>query len=228
MDWVIESVKEAEEEFNLMTRLIVSVNRHEGVEEAVDVVEHAMACVDRGIVGVGIAGNEAEYSAEPFADLFADARKAGLRVTIHAGEWSGPHNVAEAINILRAERIGHGIRILEDPEVVELAREEGTTFEVCVTSNHHSGVVEKIEEHPFTSMLMQGLDVTINTDDPSISRITLSDEYRVVTEVLGIPLGVLRERVLAAAKASFLSPAEKAKLVQSVSNEFTERMLELE
>lgn len=225
IDWVIESVREAEAEFNIKTRLIVSVNRHESTAEARKVIECAAVRVGEGIVGVGLAGNEAQYSAEPFKELFADARQAGLKVTIHAGEWSGPDNVAEAIQVLGAERIGHGIRILEDPEVVALARERGSTFEVCVTSNHHSGVVKNIAEHPFLPMLMNGLDVTINTDDPSISRITLSDEYRVAVETLGIPLGVLRERVLAAAKASFLPPAEKAQLIQSISTEFTEKML---
>jgi adenosine deaminase len=225
IDWVMESVAEAEAEFGLPTRLIVSVNRHESVEEAEEVIDLAIERAGAGIVGVDLAGNEAEFSAKPFEDVFRKAREAGLKVTIHAGEWAGAENVAEAIRVLGARRIGHGIRVLEDEQVVDLARDKDVTFEVCVTSNHHSGVVSSVEEHPLPGMLMDGLDVTINTDDPSISRITLSDEYKVVVEELGIPLGVLRERVLAAAKAAFLPDGEKGKLVQTLSTEFTEKML---
>lgn len=226
MDWALESAQEAQEEFGIIVRLIVSVNRHESVEEAAKVIELATLRQDQGIVGVDLAGNEAQFSAEPFAGIFREAQEDGLRVTIHAGEWGGAENVREAIEVLSAERIGHGIRVLESPDAVQIAREHKTLFEVCVTSNHHSGIVSTLEEHPLLDMMVEGLNVTINTDDPSISKITLSDEYRVVTEKLGLSLGMLRERVLAAARASFLPDREKNRLVQRISTEFTEKMLQ--
>lgn len=226
IDWVLESAQEAQEEFGIIVRLIVSVNRHESGEEAAKVIELAALRQEQGIVGVCLAGNEAEFSAEPFAAVFREAQEEGLRVSIHAGEWGGAENVREAIQVLNAERIGHGIHVLESPNVVSLARERGTTFEVCVTSNHHSGAVSILEEHPLSEMMLEGLNVTINTDDPSISKITLSDEYRMVTEKLGLSLGVLRERVLAAARASFLPAREKSRLVRQLSTEFTEKMLQ--
>lgn len=226
IDWVTASVREAQEEFGIIVRLIVSVNRHESVKEAAKVIELAALRQGDGIVGVCMAGNEAEFPAKPFKDVFREAKEAGLRTTIHAGEWGGAENVREAITVLGAERIGHGIRILEDPSVVSLARERRTTFEVCVTSNYHSGAVLVLGDHPLPEMMLQGLNVTINTDDPSISRITLSDEYRVVMEELGLSLGLLRERVLAAVRASFLPTREKNSLMQRVSDEFTEKMLQ--
>ncbi len=225
VDWVVESVREAASRHEIGVNLIASVNRHEGVEIAEEVVEVALARRELGLVGIDLAGNEAEFSGAPFRDLFAAARRGGLRVTIHAGEWGGAENVREAIEVLGAERIGHGIRVLEDPRVAALARERGIVFEVCVTSNHHSGVVESLAEHPLRQMLLDGLDVTINTDDPSISKIDLTNEYRVVSEILDLPLLVLQERVLSAARAAFLPPEGTQRLAYQISQEFSECLL---
>lgn len=223
--WVIESAAEAEEEFGLTVRLIVSINRHESIELAEEVIRTAVDHKWHGVVGIDLAGNEAEYAARPFQRLFREAQADGLRITIHAGEWGGPENVAEAIRDLGADRIGHGVRILEDPDVVRLAKERNIPFEVCVTSNHHSGVVEKVDQHPLSQMLLEGLNATINTDDPSISKINLSHEYRTVSEVLGLPTWVLRERVLAAVRASFLPPEKSQRLAYEVSQSFSEVMI---
>ncbi len=100
-------------------------------------------------------------------------------------------NVKEAIEEFGAERIGHGVRVLEDEDIVALAHERGTAFEVCVTSNYQSGVVRSLDTHPLMTMLDAGVNVTINTDDPSISRITLSHEYYTACEELQMPKDVL-------------------------------------
>lgn len=220
IDWVIEGAEQSSREFGIITRLIVSVNRHESPELAAQVIDLAIERKSDGIVGVDLAGDEANYPATPFAKIFQNARDEGLRVTVHAGEWSGAGNVAAAIDQLGAERIGHGVRVLEDPAVVALAREQGTVFEVCVTSNYQSGVVDGIGAHPLPEMLAAGLNVTINTDDPSISGITLGDEYYTVCEKLGLSFGTLRQRVLAAAEAAFMPPEERHKLVEQLQREF--------
>lgn len=217
--WVCASAAEAARESGVRVGLIASVNRHESVGLAEEVAALAVEFRDQGIVGMDLAGNEAEFSAEPFAGVFAGVREAGLHLTIHAGEWAGAHNVREAVEELRAERIGHGVRVMEDNSVVALARERGTTFEVCVTSNYQSGVVNDLNEHQLPAMLAAGLDVTINTDDPSVSRIDLGHEYRLVCEALGLPLEALRERVLAAARAAFLPPGERQALVAELEAE---------
>lgn len=228
IDWVIESVQEAEKAFDIQVRMIISINRHESVSLAEKVIQLAVDHSQDGIVGIDLAGNEAEYAAGPFQTLFAEAQREGLRITIHAGEWGGPENVQEAIQVLDADRIGHGVRVLEDPEVVRLAVERRIPFEVCVTSNHHSGVIEDITNHPLSEMLMEGLNVTINTDDPSISKITLGHEYRTVTETLGLPLWVLRERVLAAVRASFLPSRNQQQMAYEISEAFSQVMIEHE
>jgi adenosine deaminase len=97
--------------------------------------------------------------------------------------------------------------------VIALARERGTAFEVCVTSNYQSGVVPALSDHPLPRMMQAGLNATLNTDDPSVSRIDLSHEFKLVREDLGIPMDILKERVLAAAKAAFLPDDERKKLV---------------
>jgi adenosine deaminase len=222
MDWVIESVKEASAQYDILVGLLVSMNRHESVAQAQKVVEIALDKKDDGIVGVDLAGNEADFSGEPFKDLFRIARNGGLRVTIHAGEWGGAENVRQAIEVLGAERIGHGIRVLEDPYTVAMARDRGTLFEVCVTSNHHSGAVEDLADHPVKKMIEKGLNVTINTDDPSISRINLSSEYQVVNQMLGIPIEVLGERVSAAARGAFLPDNIRHKLTAFIEDKFSE------
>ena len=109
---------------------------------------------------------------------------------------------------------------MEDPEVVAMAREKGTTFEVCVTSNYQSGVVASLDKHPVQNMIQAGLNTTINTDDPGISQISLSDEYALVCEELGFTITTLQDRVLAAAQAAFLPDKERKKLAASLDREF--------
>jgi adenosine deaminase len=220
MDWVLEAGQAASGDFNIQTRFIASVNRHEDTSIAAEVAHLAAERMGRGIVGLGLAGNEADFPGLDFQGVFKEAAESGLRLTIHAGEWGSAQNVADAITELGAERIGHGVRVIEDKNVVALARERDVAFEVCVTSNHQSGVVSVLGEHPLPVMLHEGLNVTINTDDPSISMITLGNEYRVVCEELGLTLVALRERVLVAARASFLPDGEKERLVEAMNAEF--------
>jgi adenosine deaminase len=219
MDWVVKSAQEAATKYKIKVGLIASVNRHESPELAEQVAWLAMEYIKDGLVGIDLAGNEAEFKSDPFQGIFKEAKQTGLHVTIHAGEWGGAENVRDAILNLGAERIGHGVRVMEDESVVALAKERGTVFEVCVTSNYQSGVVRSLPSHPLPSMIAAGLNVTINTDDPSVSRITLSHEYQHVCEKLNVPMSVLKQSVLNAAQASFLNDDEKTKLVESLKKE---------
>jgi adenosine deaminase len=212
IDWVCTSTAAAAEEFGIQVRLIASVNRHESPELAEQVAWLAAAHIEDGIVGMDLAGNEAEFSAEPFAGIFNEAKQSGLHLTIHAGEWGDADNVREAIEQVGAERIGHGVRVMDDKNVIALARERGTTFEVCVTSNYQSGVVPALSNHPLPRMLQADLNVTLNTDDPSVSRIDLTHEFKLAHEDLGLPMNVLKRSILAAAKASFLPDDERETL----------------
>ncbi len=219
IDWVLFAAREAAAKFGIVVRLIASVNRHESPELAEQVAWLAAEHQLDGMVAIDLAGNEAEFKAEPFYGIFREAKEAGLHVTVHAGEWGPAANVREAIEQLGAERIGHGVRIVEDPIIMAEACERGTPFEVCLTSNYQSGAVRPAEMHPLAKMLQNGLDVTLNTDDPSVSRITLSHEYHRFCGELALPEELLKQRILAAGEAAFLSAGERTELVQKLKNE---------
>lgn len=219
MDWVIKSSQDAAKKYKIKVGLIASVNRHESPELAEQVAWLAVEHIKNGLLGIDLAGNEAEFNSDPFQGVFREARQSGLHVTIHAGEWGPAENVRDAIENLGAERIGHGVRVLESQSITDLARERNTVFEVCVTSNFQSGVVKSLEFHPLPLMLEAGLKVTVNTDDPSVSRITLAHEYQRVCEDLHVPLDVLKSSVLTAARSSFLPEVEKNELVSSLKKE---------
>ena len=219
IEWVCESSQAAAKEFGITVRLIASVNRHEDPALAEQVAWLAASRVRHGIVGLDLAGNEAEFNGQPFIGIFREAQQSGLRLTVHAGEWAGAKSVREALVDLNAERIGHGVRILEDDAVVAIARERQTPFEVCVTSNYQTGVVPSLQSHPLIKMLDLCLNVTLDTDDPSISQITLGDEYRQAYEGLGMSLPAIQRCVLASAQAAFLPDQEREQLVSQIKNE---------
>jgi adenosine deaminase len=211
--WVAEAVQEMSAKHQIQVKLILSMNRHESVEIGERVLEAALAHCHSGVVGVDLAGQEAGFSAEPFCPLFAQAKEAGLGVTIHAGEWDGASNVRNAVESLSADRIGHGIRALEDPSVVALLVERGTVLEVCPTSNVQSGVIPSMEKHPLPHLFHQRVRTTINTDDPVVSGITLSDELTCAVANMKLSLDEVKQNILTSAQSAFLPQPEREALV---------------
>lgn len=220
MDWVIEGARLGEDKFGVTTRLIVSINRHESVALAAQVTYLAIERLGQGIIGLDLAGNEVEFHAKPFVKLFQTAKEKGLHITTHAGEWGPAENIIHAVQKLGAERIGHGIRVMDSLQAVELAQKHGTCFEVCVTSNYQSGAVASLKVHPLKEMLANGLNATLNTDDPSISQITLSGEYQLAHKTLGLSADTLKDRAVAAAHAAFLDDGHKRRLEKAIRQEF--------
>ena len=210
--WVADAAREASSAHSISVRLIASVNRHETVEEAERVAAAASHWIGRGVVGLDLAGNEVEFPAEPFRAIFLQARQAGLGLTVHAGEWIGAATVEHAMVAMQADRIAHGVRILDDERLVAMAVERRICFEVCLTSNVLSGVVPRLEDHPLPRMIEAGLQVTLNTDDPSVCGVQLSDEYARAVTRLGLSTISLAGLILTAAQASFLSQRERTRL----------------
>lgn len=226
LSWVCETAQSAAAKYGIKVGLIVSMNRHEPIELGLQAFEAALAYRDKGVVGLDLAGRELGFPARPFSPLFLEARQEGLGITIHAGEWMGPENVRDAMEHMSADRIGHGVRVVEDSRVVRLAKERGVVFEVCPTSNLQSGVVEDVQHHPLIDLHYLGLEVTINTDDPAISNIVLSDEYRLAMTDIGLTLEDVRRSVIRAADKSFLPPAEKTTLVAQIEAEMTRLLVD--
>lgn len=194
-------------------KLIGIISRHYGPEAAWGELDAAIRLKDRGIVALDLAGDEGNFPGDLFVDHFRKAREAGLHVIAHAGEAAGAQSVRQAVLGLGAERIGHGIRSIEDPAVIDLLLERGIPLEVCPTSNVQTSTVPDLASHPLPELLARGLSVNLNTDDPSISGIDLAHEYRVAQESLGLGEDDLRRLQENAVAAAFLTPEERANLL---------------
>ncbi len=213
VEWVCDAAEAASRDLDITVALILSMNRHESVEIGEQVLEAAIHFADRGVVGLDLAGQEAGYSALPFRSLFERAKVEGFGVTIHAGEWVGAENVREAVEALGADRVGHGIRTVEDPALVDLLHARGTVLEVCPTSNVQSGAVEDFEVHPLIALYRSGIKTTINTDDPLVCNVTMSDEIMHILEQTPLTLDDVKQHILTAANAAFLPDDRRAALV---------------
>lgn len=146
---------------------------------------------EAGIVGVTIGGSEQSFPPEPFEAVYRSARRAGLQLTAHAGEAAGPSSVRGAIDVLGVDRIGHGIRLVEDPALLDRVVETQIPLEVCPTSNLRTGVVASWDHHPVRTLIDAGANVTISTDDPAMFDCTLAGEYQALHEHLGYPRSTL-------------------------------------
>lgn len=195
---VSAAMQRASKTFDIIVTPILTISRDYGVAPAEQTVSMIANLPYGSFYGLDLAGDEVNNSARPYAKLFAIAKQAGLGLTIHAGEAGGAGNVRQAVEEFHADRIGHGIRSVEDADVLDLLRQQNILLEVSLTSNCHTGVVSSIKEHPIKQLLRQNVPLTINTDDPAISGITLTDEY--VTAIL--ELGMTLEDLKALNKAA--------------------------
>jgi adenosine deaminase/aminodeoxyfutalosine deaminase len=188
---IFDAVSEAARDSSVEVRWILDAVRQFGVEPAMRVAELAAERVGRGVVAYGIGGSEERGPAEWFTEVFAFARRAGLRLTAHAGESMGPESVWAAIE-LGAERIGHGIASVHDAELMRHLRERDTPLEICITSNLVTGVVKRVEEHPIRRLYDAGVPIVLNTDDPAMFGCSLTEEYRLAARVFGFSEAELR------------------------------------
>lgn len=156
-----------------------------------------------GLVGIGLGGYEVGFPAAPYASQFARARALGLHSVPHAGETEGPDSIRQALDDLGAERIGHGVRCVEDPDLVKRLADERVMLEVCPTSNRLIGVVESVEEHMLPRLIDAGVRVCLNTDDPGWFATDLITELQLATDHLGVDLDMHRRLQLDAVEASF-------------------------
>jgi len=181
---IFQAVREAACGSPVEVRWILDAVRQFGVEQAMRVAELAAERVDQGVVAYGIGGSEERGPAAWFTGVFAFAKRAGLRLTAHAGESMGPESVWAALE-LGAERIGHGIAAVQDPGLMRHLRENDIPLEICITSNLVTGVVKRLKEHPIRRLYDAGVPIVLNTDDPAMFGCTLTDEYRLAARVFG-------------------------------------------
>jgi adenosine deaminase/aminodeoxyfutalosine deaminase len=209
----------AEREFGLTILWIFDAVRHFGVEEAARVFHKAaeMRREHPSIVGIGIGGDERRMAAEPFRDLYAEARDAGLRLTAHAGETTGSEIIWGALNI-GAERIGHGLSAQHDGELMEILIERQIPVEICMTSNVRTGSCASLSEHPVRRYFDSGVMITLNSDDPALFGSDLLDEYRLAEHEFQFTHEQLRELAANSIEASFLPPERKIALLRAIED----------
>jgi adenosine deaminase len=198
----------------------VSVLRTQSSDAAAELVDTLVALRHPRVVALSIDGNEAAAgrTGPRFAEAFRRAGAAGFRRTVHAGESSGPEGVRDAIDLLGADRIDHGVRAIEDPELVGLLVDRQISLGVCPTSNLTLGVYAAIEDHPIDRLRRAGVAVSINTDDPVLLGASLVGEYALCSKTFGWSDDVLRALARNSIDASFANPDVKARLTQALSS----------
>ncbi|HEX5899204.1 MAG TPA: adenosine deaminase [Solirubrobacteraceae bacterium] len=209
---IAAGIDDARRDHGIEARILSVAVRNFGVGRAIEIAEHTAGRPHPYVVGFSLAGDEAGYPPEPYAEAYGIAAAAGLGCTVHAGEWAGADSVRGALE-LPVTRISHGVRAIEDPALVdELARRQ-VTLEVCPTSNVVLGVFPSYAEHPFPVLREAGIALTLGSDDPPYFGASLGGEYAVAREHFGLDDDELVAITRTAIEASFAEPALRAELL---------------
>ena len=214
------AIAEGERRYGVVMRLIPDIVRNVGPAPADTTLEWALAGREHGVVALGLSGSEARFGNEPFERHFQAAAAAGLPRVAHAGEHAGPESIRSVLDLCRPARIGHGVRAIEDPELVaELARRQ-IPLEVCPSSNVALGVYPSISAHPFERLRQASVPLSVNTDDPAFFGTNLTREYLRLHEAFGYGAAELAGLSLAGLRQSFLPAARKAAMEEEFRSRF--------
>jgi len=203
-------------------RIIFDIGRQFGVEKAWRTARAAVGHQQRGVIGLGLGGDEIHYAPEIFTEHFAYAKKHGLHRVAHAGEAVGSKSVWGAIRSLEVERIGHGVGARGDDALLEHIHAHNIPMEMCPTSNIKTGAIRSLRDHPLPDFLRRGLMVTLNTDDPAMFGTTLTDEYIICHETLGLDWQEIKTLCLNGVRASFLPDLDKQELLEQFEAELAD------
>ncbi|MDH4124312.1 MAG: adenosine deaminase [Gammaproteobacteria bacterium] len=211
IEGIHQALKAAESSLGMSTRLILCFLRHLSAEAAMATLEHALPFKDR-IVAVGLDSSELGHPPSKFADVFARARAEGFRAVAHAGEEGPPAYICEALDTLAVERIDHGVRCVEDPELVARLRSEAVPLTVCPLSNVKLRVFNRMADHNLGRLLELGLAATVNSDDPAYFGGYITDNFLAVHSALGLGREQYVTLATNAIEASFIDQDRKAAL----------------
>ncbi len=213
---IAQGIDDARHAHGIEGRILVSAVRNFGVQRALAAARYAAQRPHPYVVGFSMAGDEANFPAEEFAQAYAIASAAGLGCTVHAGEWAGPPSVRAALS-LPITRIDHGVRAIEDPLLVDELAERGVVLNCCPTSNVVLGIYDDYESHPLPTLRAAGVKVTLGSDDPPYFGASIAGEYAVCHERMGMTEQDLRTITLTAIDAAFCDDALKRTLRSAVS-----------
>jgi adenosine deaminase len=223
LDAMAETIRAAERERGVVMRLIPDIVRDVGSRTADPTLDWALAGAKRGVVvALGLTGREAVHASEPYADHFAEAARQGLHCTAHAGEHAGPDSIYSVLDSCRAERVGHGVRAIEDDALIARLRHDRTPLELCPTSNLCLGLAPDLAHHPFDRLRRAGLELSVNTDDPALFDTDLSSEFLRLAAAFDYSADDLAGLALGAVHHTFLPEAEKNALEARMRAELDE------
>ncbi len=211
-----EAADQAERDMGITLRGIITCIRHFGPDKARETARCAAETAGDWIVGFGIAGDEKVLQPKDFRWSFDMAREAGLRLTAHAGEWGGPDSIRAALHDLGVERIGHGVRAIEDLALVDELAEAGTVLEVCPGSNVALGLYPSFRAHPIGELYNRGVKVTVSTDDPPFFHTTMAQEYDRLHDAFDWDDGVFQTIARTSLDAAFCDTDTRARLAKKL------------
>ena len=214
----LRGLRRAENDFGITARFFICGLRQLPPESSLDLAKLAVEFKNDGVVAFDLAGAEKGYPASVHAEAFRYAREHNLAVTVHAGEGDGAHSIHEAVHICGADRIGHGTRLIEDPELTQYVNDRRIALEVCLTSNVQTRVADSYATHPIREYFDRGLNVTLNTDNRLMSATTLTDEYVIAAEQLGFTMEELAGIALNSFESAFLPWEDRLVLIEEVSD----------
>jgi adenosine deaminase len=213
LDAVVSAGKSASTSGGPRIRFLLDGVRQWGPDGLAELVELAGGGARPDLIGIGMGGDESSWPASDFRPVYDEARRRGLRTTVHAGEAAGPRSVWEAIEVLGVDRVGHGIRANEDRELVRALARQRIPLECCPTSNLATGVVKTWDAHPLGALHRAGVMVTVNTDDPAMFGTNLTEEWRVLSRHHGQSSAEVTQVGRRTIEAAFLGEAERRELL---------------
>ena len=208
-EYMIRGKERAYRDFGIRSELIVDLVRDHGPKVGIQRLDEVTPFLGKGVIGIGLGGSEQSFPADPYASVYKEAKQRGFRLTAHAGEAAGPESVWAAVRKLGCERIGHGVRAREDPQLVSFLRERQIPLELCVVSNVRTKVCESVETHPIRQYFEEGLMVTVNSDDPTMFNTSITQEYLLLVQKLGFTLRDIRVLSVNGIESSFMSDKDK-------------------
>jgi adenosine deaminase len=200
--------------------LVADLVRDYGPQKAARLLPALREVQGLGVIGIGIGGSEHRFPPEAFASVFRQAREMGFRTSAHAGEAAGPESIWGAIRALRVDRIGHGTRAIEDPQLVDYVAEHKIPLELCVLSNVRTAVVADVGSHPARTYFERGIALSINTDDPKMFGNSLAEEYLALHRHLGFSKTDIQRLIMQAVETSWLGEPQKRRLLGQIQSEF--------
>ena len=220
---VSESIKQIKKETGRTVKLLVDVSRSFGVDNAMRNLDLVLAAKNPDIIGIGLGGNEVTGPAKDFEKVFKKARENGLHVVAHAGEICPSSSIKDSINLLGAERIGHGISAAFDEEFMAQLKKDRTPIEICPTSNVFTKkYVTEMKNHPVRKLFDSGVNVCINTDDPTFFKVSIIDEYWNLYKYLNFSLSEIKQLVKNGFNALFIPESKKKSYCAEVEKAWKE------